>query len=57
VQGVPGINKVFMRSGKRITPDTNAATGFRTEEEWILDTEGVNLRDVSALLRGLVWMK
>ena len=43
LQGVPGIRKVFLRTSKRVTPDAGAATGFATEEEWLLDTEGCNL--------------
>lgn len=41
LRGIPDINKVFIKNTKvnQFTQDE----GFRTETEWMLDTEGVNL--------------
>jgi hypothetical protein len=41
-------SQVFLRQSKALFPDINAPTGFRSEDEWVLDTEGVNLMGVSA---------
>lgn len=38
--------QVFLRQSKALFPDPTAATGFRSEDEWVLDTEGVNLMGV-----------
>lgn len=46
LQGVERINKVFLRQQDTLFPDVNAETGFRTDKEWVLDTEGVNLMGV-----------
>jgi DNA-directed RNA polymerase II subunit RPB1 len=46
LRGIPNIRKVFMRKDKRNT--FNAAGKPEQEEEWILDTEGVNLLNVLA---------
>ncbi|WIA28234.1 hypothetical protein OEZ86_010790 [Tetradesmus obliquus] len=46
LQGVERINKVFLRQQKSLFPDAAAANGYRQEEEWVLDTEGVNLMGV-----------
>ena len=42
--------QVFLRQSKALFPDLSAPTGFRSEEEWVLDTEGVNLMGVSRSL-------
>ena len=44
LQGVERIRKVFLREAKltRLTPDG----AFATDQEWVLDTEGVNLLEV-----------
>lgn len=47
LQGVERIQKVFLRQSKALFPDLSAPTGFRSEDEWVLDTEGVNLMGVS----------
>lgn len=47
LQGVERIQKVFLRQSKALFPDLTAPTGFRSEDEWVLDTEGVNLMGVS----------
>lgn len=47
LQGVERIQKVFLRQSKALFPDISAPTGFRQEDEWVLDTEGVNLMGVS----------
>jgi hypothetical protein len=47
LQGVERINKVFLRPMKSLFPDAAAENGYRHEEEWVLDTEGVNLMGVS----------
>ncbi|KDP43701.1 hypothetical protein JCGZ_22328 [Jatropha curcas] len=41
LRGIPDINKVFIKHGKVSKFDEN--DGFKTVEEWKLDTEGVNL--------------
>lgn len=53
LRGVPGVRKVFMRTNRN---DRNAAqfydpkTGkFSRKEQWVLDTEGVNLRQVMCI--------
>jgi hypothetical protein len=48
LQGVERIQKVFLRQSKALFPDLSAPNGFRSEDEWVLDTEGVNLMGVSA---------
>lgn len=45
LQGIPGIRKVFMRELKTTHLDDNGI--YQTENQWVLDTEGVNLLDVS----------
>lgn len=40
--------QVFLRQSKALFPDRSAPTGFRNEDEWVLDTEGVNLMGVRA---------
>eukprot|EP01113_Clastostelium_recurvatum_P019728 TRINITY_DN2328_c0_g1_i3.p1 TRINITY_DN2328_c0_g1~~TRINITY_DN2328_c0_g1_i3.p1 ORF type:complete len:1809 (+),score=540.19 TRINITY_DN2328_c0_g1_i3:155-5581(+) len=42
LRGIPSIRKVFMREEKRVTIDHTAGS-YTTTNEWILDTEGVNL--------------
>ncbi|KAL6222224.1 hypothetical protein ACLB2K_005616 [Fragaria x ananassa] len=41
LRGIPDINKVFIKHGKVNKFDQNE--GFKAEQEWMLDTEGVNL--------------
>ncbi|KAG6434490.1 hypothetical protein SASPL_106127 [Salvia splendens] len=41
LRGIPDINKVFIKNGKVNKFDENE--GFKAENEWMLDTEGVNL--------------
>ncbi|KAE8693465.1 DNA-directed RNA polymerase II subunit RPB1 [Hibiscus syriacus] len=41
LRGIPDINKVFIKHGK--TSKFDEADGYKTGEEWVLDTEGVNL--------------
>ncbi|XP_078177749.1 DNA-directed RNA polymerase II subunit RPB1-like [Carex rostrata] len=41
LRGIPDINKVFIKSGKINRFDENE--GFKPGQEWMLDTEGVNL--------------
>ncbi|QDZ21005.1 DNA-directed RNA polymerase II [Chloropicon primus] len=43
LQGVPDIKKVALRNTKRTFPGQD---GYDTEEEWMLDTEGINLLEV-----------
>ena len=45
LQGIPGIRKVFMRELKTTHLDQDG--NYQTENQWVLDTEGVNLLDVS----------
>jgi len=45
LRGVPNIKKVFMRSDDKI-PKINENGSYGTREEWILDTDGVNLIEV-----------
>ena len=44
LQGIPGIRKVFMRELKTTHLDQEGI--YQTEQQWVLDTEGVNLLDV-----------
>eukprot|EP00955_Chlamydomonas_euryale_P017030 181812-Chlamydomonas_euryale.AAC.3 len=51
LQGVANIRKVFIRSSKRtkiLVPDDGGLPTYKQEEEWLLDTEGVNLIEVWA---------
>ncbi|KAL9356858.1 hypothetical protein Peur_050111 [Populus x canadensis] len=41
LRGIPDINKVFIKNAKVSSFDESE--GFKTTEEWMLDTEGVNL--------------
>ncbi|KAK3224411.1 hypothetical protein Dsin_011436 [Dipteronia sinensis] len=41
LRGIPDINKVFIKKGKMNRFDENE--GFKSVDEWMLDTEGVNL--------------
>ncbi|PPD96835.1 hypothetical protein GOBAR_DD06103 [Gossypium barbadense] len=41
LRGIPDINKVFIKHSKASKFDE--ADGYKTGEEWVLDTEGVNL--------------
>jgi DNA-directed RNA polymerase II subunit RPB1 len=45
LQGIEGIRKVFLREAKRTRLDSGSG-GFVTDNEWVLDTEGVNLLEV-----------
>ncbi|KAL0411767.1 UNVERIFIED_CONTAM: DNA-directed RNA polymerase II subunit RPB1 [Sesamum latifolium] len=45
LRGIPDINKVFIKKGKVNKFDDNE--GFKAENEWMLDTEGVNLLAVA----------
>lgn len=48
-QGVQDIRKVSLRNSKRILPDADSDTGYRTlNDDWTLDTEGINLLQVLA---------
>lgn len=46
LQGIPGIRKVFMRELKTTHLDQDGI--YQNENQWVLDTEGVNLLDVSS---------
>ena len=45
LQGMENIRKVFLREAKRTYYDEAKGT-FKTGQEWVLDTEGVNLMEV-----------
>ncbi|KAK4416074.1 DNA-directed RNA polymerase II subunit RPB1 [Sesamum alatum] len=45
LRGIPDINKVFIKNSKVNKFDDNE--GFKAENEWMLDTEGVNLLAVA----------
>lgn len=47
MQGVEGIRKVFIREAKRTRVDATGSS-YSTENEWMLDTEGVALLRVMA---------
>ncbi len=47
LQGIPDIRKVSIREAQRIAPDSSAPEGYSNDSEWVLDTEGVNLQEVS----------
>ncbi|KAK9808301.1 hypothetical protein WJX73_009827 [Symbiochloris irregularis] len=49
LQGVGGIRKVFIRQIKSKVADMQGGQGFSEIEEWVLDTEGVNLAEVLAM--------
>jgi len=48
VAAAAAATQVFLRQSKALFPDPDAPTGFRNEDEWVLDTEGVNLMGVGA---------
>lgn len=47
LQGVQDIRKVFLRQIKTKIANMQGSQGFTEVEEWVLDTEGVNLETVS----------
>ncbi|MEW5320361.1 MAG: hypothetical protein WDW38_011438 [Sanguina aurantia] len=48
LQGVQNVTKVFIRQDKTTVVDPTSRTGYRQSEEWLLDTEGINLQEVLA---------
>ncbi|MFN4040002.1 MAG: hypothetical protein ACK4IB_11770, partial [Erythrobacter sp.] len=46
LRGLRGISKVYMRQPKRTV--WSDEEGFQQQEEWVLDTDGTNLREVLA---------
>ena len=46
LRGVPGIRKVFMRQEKQAIVTWDDDKGFQPDEQWVLETEGVNLAEV-----------
>ena len=52
LQGIPGIRKVFMRELKTTHLDDTGI--YQTQNQWVLDTEGVNLLDVSCRPRTML---
>ena len=54
LQGIPDIHKVSLRESKRIVPSSDAPDGYTNDSEWVLDTEGVNLSEVSHPLHSAV---
>lgn len=54
LQGIPGIRKVFMRELKTTHLDQEGI--YQTENQWVLDTEGVNLLDVRLPLESWLHM-
>ena len=48
LQGIPGIKKVFMREKQETR--LNAEGNFDVETQWVLDTDGVNLAGVRAVV-------
>jgi DNA-directed RNA polymerase II subunit RPB1 len=49
LQGVPGIRKVFTRKEKLKFFKSDGSFEQNSQLEWVLDTEGINLREVMAL--------
>lgn len=47
LRGIPGITRVFMMQHKVSSPD--ASGEFAQSQEWVLETDGVNLADVMAV--------
>lgn len=47
LRGIPGITRVFMMQHKVSSPDTTG--DFVQTQEWVLETDGVNLSDVMAV--------
>lgn len=54
LQGIPDIRKVALREAKRIVPSPNAPDGYTNDNEWILDTEGVNLKEVNMITKSCI---
>ncbi|KAM9920293.1 hypothetical protein OXX59_007320, partial [Metschnikowia pulcherrima] len=44
LRGIPGITRVFMMQHKMSTPDADGE--FSQKQEWVLETDGVNLAEV-----------
>ena len=47
LRGIPGITRVFMMQHKVSSPDETGE--FKQGQEWVLETDGVNLADVMAM--------
>ena len=47
LQGIQGIKKVTIRNVARLVIRPDEGKGYFKENEWMLDTEGVNLQEVS----------
>ncbi len=50
LRGIEKITKVFMRQAKRVFYDQASGAFSDQGEEWVLDTEGVALKEVRAAL-------
>lgn len=50
LQGIQGIKKVTIRNVSRVVVRPEDGQGYFQENEWMLDTEGVNLQEVSHTL-------
>ena len=48
LQGIQGIKKVTIRSVDRLVVRPEVGQGYFKEDEWMLDTEGVNLQEVGS---------
>ncbi len=46
LQGIQGIKKVTIRNVSRLVVRPEEGQGYFQENEWMLDTEGVNLQEV-----------
>ena len=47
LRGIPGITRVFMMQHKRSVPSETGE--YKQSQEWVLETDGVNLSDVMAI--------
>ncbi|ODV93810.1 hypothetical protein PACTADRAFT_18443 [Pachysolen tannophilus NRRL Y-2460] len=47
LRGIPGIIRVFMMKHKRRDPDATGA--YKDGEEWVLETDGINLAEVMSV--------
>ncbi|KAI0311763.1 beta and beta-prime subunits of DNA dependent RNA-polymerase [Amylostereum chailletii] len=49
LRGVKGIDRVFLMEHEKVTIDDDGAIQARVEKEWVLETDGVNLKAVMCL--------
>ena len=57
LQGIQGIKKVTIRNVSRLVVRPEDGQGYFQENEWMLDTEGVNLQEVSSIPRSFAGLQ